>query len=173
MATRSSTSRASRPRYAQIAADLLPSSATCQANPAPDRRLERQLARATFEVTSGGMLTFGTQRQPLQDQVLPRRGNAESIGSTDHHAARQGHFDMSALAEDERARILARANGGRSAARKRGVKFGPKPKLAPHQEREAVRMVCQDGQSLRAVARHYHVGHSTIVRALERATSIA
>jgi DNA invertase Pin-like site-specific DNA recombinase len=79
---------------------------------------------------------------------------------------------LSALAEDERARILARANGGRAAARKRGVKFGPKPKLAPHQEREAVRMVSQDGQSLRVVARHYHVGHSTIVRALERASSI-
>jgi DNA invertase Pin-like site-specific DNA recombinase len=76
---------------------------------------------------------------------------------------------LSALAEDERARTLARANGGREAARKRGVKFG----LAPHQEREAVRMVCQDGQSLRVVARHYHVGHSTIVRALERAGSIA
>ena len=79
---------------------------------------------------------------------------------------------LSALAEDERARILARAKGGRTATRKRGVKFGPKPKLAPHQERVAVRMVCQDGQSLRVVARHYHVGHSTIVRALERASSI-
>ena len=76
---------------------------------------------------------------------------------------------LSALAEDERARILARANGGRAAARRRGVEFGPKPKLAPHQQREAVRMV-QEGQSLRAVAHHYHVGHSTIVRALNRAT---
>ena len=74
---------------------------------------------------------------------------------------------LSALAEDERARILARANGGRAAAKKRGVKFGPKPKLAAHQQREAVRMV-REGQSLRAVAHHYHVGHSTIVRALER-----
>src|SRR5215468_12452051 len=74
---------------------------------------------------------------------------------------------LSPLAEDERARILARANGGRAAARKRGVKFGPKPKLAPHQQREAVRMV-REGQSLRAVAHHYHVGHSTIVRVLER-----
>lgn len=75
---------------------------------------------------------------------------------------------LSALAEDERARILARANGGRVAARKRGVRFGPKPKLAPHQEREAARMVQEQGMSLRAVAHHYHVGHSTIVRALER-----
>src|SRR5262245_42081737 len=76
---------------------------------------------------------------------------------------------LSALAEDERARILARANGERAAAKKRGVKFAPKPKLAAHQQREAVRMV-REGQSLRAVAHHYHVGHSTIVRAIERAS---
>jgi DNA invertase Pin-like site-specific DNA recombinase len=57
--------------------------------------------------------------------------------------------------------------------KKRGVKFRPKPKLAPHQEKEAVRMVHAQGQSLRAVAHHYHVGHSTIVRALERATATA
>ena len=75
---------------------------------------------------------------------------------------------LSALAEDERARILARANGGRAAARKRGVKFGPKPKLAPHQDQEVARMVHVEGLSLRAVAHHYHVGHSTIVRALQR-----
>ena len=75
---------------------------------------------------------------------------------------------LSSLAEDERARILARANGGRAAAKKRGVRFGPKPKLAPHQAREAIRMVREDGRSLRDVARHYDVGHSTIVRALER-----
>ena len=80
---------------------------------------------------------------------------------------------LSALVGDERARILARANGGRAEAKKRGVKFGPKPKLAPHQEKEAVRMVHAQGLSLRAVAHHYHVGHSTIVRALERATATA
>jgi DNA invertase Pin-like site-specific DNA recombinase len=75
---------------------------------------------------------------------------------------------LSALADDERSRILARANGGRAAAKKRGVRFGPKPKLAPHQRQEAIRMVREQGMSLRAVAHHYHVGHSTIVRALER-----
>jgi len=76
---------------------------------------------------------------------------------------------LSSLAEDERARILARANGGRTAAKKRGVKFGPKPKLAAHQAREVARMVREEGKSLREVAHHYHVGHSTIVRALGRA----
>jgi hypothetical protein len=48
---------------------------------------------------------------------------------------------LSTLAEDERARILARANGGRATAKKRSVKFGPKPKLAAHQAREAAGMV--------------------------------
>ena len=76
---------------------------------------------------------------------------------------------LSAPAEDERGRILARANGGRAAAKKRAIKFGRKPKLAAHQRREAIRMV-REGQSLRAVAHHYHVGHSTIVRALESAS---
>jgi DNA invertase Pin-like site-specific DNA recombinase len=75
---------------------------------------------------------------------------------------------LSTLAEDERVRIRARANGGRAAAKKRGVRFGPRPRLAPHQERDAARMVREQGQSLRAVAHHYHVGHSTIVRALDR-----
>jgi hypothetical protein len=31
----------------------------------------------------------------------------------------------------------------------------------------------REGQSLRAVAHHYHVGHSTIVRALERVLGTA
>jgi hypothetical protein len=33
--------------------------------------------------------------------------------------------------------------------KKRGVKFGPKPKLAAHQAREAARMVREEGKSLR------------------------
>jgi len=53
---------------------------------------------------------------------------------------------LSSLAEDERARILARANGGRAAAMKRGVKFGPKPKLVVHQAREATRYGSRGGQ---------------------------
>ena len=37
---------------------------------------------------------------------------------------------------------------------------------------EVARMVHVEGLSLRAVAHHYHVGHSTIVQALERTGSI-
>src|SRR4029453_14064063 len=36
---------------------------------------------------------------------------------------------LSAMAEDERHRIVKRANEGRAAARKRGTRFGRKPKL--------------------------------------------
>ena len=100
-------------------------SATCQANLAPDRRLERQLARAAFEVTSGGTVLWvsakGAMLKALDRQWLDL---TTPLG--------KGILAfLSALAEDERARILARATGGRAEARKRGVKFGPKPKLAP------------------------------------------
>jgi DNA invertase Pin-like site-specific DNA recombinase len=44
---------------------------------------------------------------------------------------------LSALAQDERKRITGRANDGRVAALKRGARFGRKPKLTEHQQREA------------------------------------
>ncbi len=47
---------------------------------------------------------------------------------------------LSALAEDERQRILKRANDGRMAARKRGAKFGRKPKLSEHQQGRRTRL---------------------------------
>jgi DNA invertase Pin-like site-specific DNA recombinase len=71
---------------------------------------------------------------------------------------------------DRQIALLKRARCKQIFKEKRSGREGIK---RPHQEREAVRMVCLDGQSLRVVARHYHVGHSTIVRALERANSIA
>ena len=43
---------------------------------------------------------------------------------------------LSALAEDERERILKRANDGRAAARKLGARFGRKPKLTQHSRRK-------------------------------------
>src|SRR6478752_8287845 len=46
---------------------------------------------------------------------------------------------LSALAEDERQRIVERANVGRKAAKARGVKFGRKPKLTVHQQAGALR----------------------------------
>src|SRR6202030_4783554 len=44
---------------------------------------------------------------------------------------------MSAMAEDERLRIIKRTHEGRQIARAKGVRMGRKPKLTPHQIKEA------------------------------------
>ena len=70
---------------------------------------------------------------------------------------------LSALAEDERHRIVKRANEGRVAARKRGARFGRKPKLTNDQQNEALSRLAK-GESARQLARSYNVHHSTISR---------
>lgn len=70
---------------------------------------------------------------------------------------------LSALAEDERGRIVNRANDGRKAARARGARLGRNPKLDAHQQKEALRRL-QAGESARALGRSYKVHHATISR---------
>ena len=70
---------------------------------------------------------------------------------------------LSALAEDDRQRILKRANEGRKAARARGAKFGRKPKLSQHQQAEAAKRL-NAGESCRQIAKTFGVHHATISR---------
>lgn len=70
---------------------------------------------------------------------------------------------LSALAEDERERIVKRAADGRTAARKKGVQLGRKPKLTEHQRIKA-RSELVRGKSCRAIAQDLNVHHSTISR---------
>jgi DNA invertase Pin-like site-specific DNA recombinase len=72
---------------------------------------------------------------------------------------------LSALAEDERQRIVKRANDGRAAARKRGVHLGRKPKLTDLQRRVACQRVAK-GESARSIAREWGVAHTTVARAV-------
>ena len=72
---------------------------------------------------------------------------------------------LSAMAEDERQRIIARANGGRLAAKARGVKFGRKTKLSPHQV-EIARERLSAGESARSIAAEWGVAHTTIARSI-------
>ena len=72
---------------------------------------------------------------------------------------------LSAMAEDERQRIVKRANEGRTAARERGVHLGRRPKLSEHQQQEA-RQRLANGETCRAIGRSYNVHHSTISRLL-------
>jgi len=70
---------------------------------------------------------------------------------------------LSAMAEDERQRIVKRANDGRKAAKARGARFGRKPKLNEHQRKEAAKRLRQ-GESARAIARTFNVHHATVSR---------
>lgn len=67
------------------------------------------------------------------------------------------------LSELERNLINERTEEGRASAKKRGVKFGRKLKLTTHQQ-DQVRTMLQEGQSIRAIARHFNVGVATIDR---------
>jgi DNA invertase Pin-like site-specific DNA recombinase len=72
-------------------------------------------------------------------------------------------FILSAMADDERQRIVKRANDGRKAARSKGVRFGRKPKLTDHQHAEALKRL-DAGESCRSIARAMAVHHATISR---------
>ncbi len=70
---------------------------------------------------------------------------------------------LSALAEDERERIVKRANDGRKAAKLAGAKFGRPRKLNNTQQMRA-RELLRLGGKLREVAQEMNVHHSTISR---------
>ena len=55
---------------------------------------------------------------------------------------------------------LERIARGRDDAKAKGVKFGRKPKLTPHQARERI----GQGETQRSVARTYNVSQATISR---------
>ena len=74
------------------------------------------------------------------------------------------------LSELERNLINERTDDGRISAQNRGVKFGRKFKLTPHQQ-DQVKSMLREGQAMRAIARHFNVGVATIDR-IKRATHL-
>jgi DNA invertase Pin-like site-specific DNA recombinase len=70
---------------------------------------------------------------------------------------------LGGLAEFERELIRARTGEGRARAVARGVKLGRRPKLTPHQKKEAIRRR-DTGEPTREIARMFNVSHSTISR---------
>src|SRR5207245_6899084 len=70
---------------------------------------------------------------------------------------------LGGLAEFEHELIRARTGEGRARAKARGVRFGRKPKLTPHQRQEAIRRR-QAGEALVDIGRLFNVSHSTISR---------
>ena len=73
---------------------------------------------------------------------------------------------LGVAAKLERRRIVERTARGRADAKAKGVKFGRKPILTPHQQKEA-RKRLEAGETQRSVARSYNVSQSTISRLSE------
>ena len=69
------------------------------------------------------------------------------------------------LAELERSLITERTHAGVTAAKQRGVKFGPKPKLTPQQITHARQLRAQ-GEPAQVIAVLFKVHRATIYRVL-------
>jgi len=70
---------------------------------------------------------------------------------------------LSAIAQDERERIVKMSKDGQAAARTKGKKFGRPAALTDHQK-EIARQMLATGEGVRAVGRHFDVSHSVISR---------
>ncbi len=70
---------------------------------------------------------------------------------------------LGGLAEFERELIRTRTGEGRRRAQANGVRMGRRPKLTPHQVREA-KQRREAGEPLVDIARSFNVSHSTISR---------
>jgi DNA invertase Pin-like site-specific DNA recombinase len=70
---------------------------------------------------------------------------------------------LGVAAKLERRRILERTARGRADAKAKGVKFGRKLTLTPHQQKEAHERL-DAGETQRSIARSYNVSQSTISR---------
>ena len=76
---------------------------------------------------------------------------------------------FAALAEFERGLIIERTREGMKAARARGVRSGPKPKLS-RQQIEHARKLIEEGQRHEATAALFNVSRVTLYRALLKAS---
>jgi DNA invertase Pin-like site-specific DNA recombinase len=100
----------------------------------------------------------------LQRAGVGLRSIAEPIIDTTSDFAEIVLAVLGVSAKLERRRILDRTTRGHAAAKARGVKFGRKPKLTPHQRTEALARREKGEETVRQIAQSYNVSHSTISR---------
>ena len=117
-------------------------------------RLDR-LARSTRDLLN----TLGT----IAERGAGFRSLRDSWADTTTPHGRLMLTVLAGLAEFERELIRTRTSEGRERAKARGVRMGRKPKLTPHQRREALARR-EKGDSIVEIARSYAVSHSTISR---------
>jgi DNA invertase Pin-like site-specific DNA recombinase len=139
---------ADRPQLKKLMAALAPGDVVII--PAVDR-----LSRDTTDlmVIARDMQRAGAGLRSLAEPVLDTTGDfAELVLAM-----------LGVAAKLERRRIAERTARGRAGAKAKGVRFGRKPKLTPHQQREARERVAA-GETQRSVARSYNVDQATISR---------
>jgi DNA invertase Pin-like site-specific DNA recombinase len=100
----------------------------------------------------------------LKQRGVKFRSLTEAI-DTETSAGRDMWQMICVLAELERSLISERTRAGVKAARKRGVKFGRKPKLTPQQIDHA-RTLIASGEDRQQVADLFKINRSTLYRAL-------
>jgi len=100
----------------------------------------------------------------LKHRGVKFRSLTEAI-DTDTPTGRAMWQMIGVLAELERSLIAERTKAGVAAARARGVKFGRKRKLTPQQINQARKLIAQ-GERPEDVAASFHVGRTTLYRAL-------
>jgi DNA invertase Pin-like site-specific DNA recombinase len=91
------------------------------------------------------------------------RSIAEPVVDTTSEFAELVLAMLGVAAKLERRRIAERTARGRADAKAKGVRFGRKPKLTAHQQREARKRI-DAGETQRSVARSYNVSQATISR---------
>ena len=91
------------------------------------------------------------------------RSIAEPVVDTTSDFAELVLAMLGVAAKLERRRIMERTARGRADAKAKGVVFGRKPILTPHQQKEA-RARVEAGEPQRSVARSYNVSQATILR---------
>jgi DNA invertase Pin-like site-specific DNA recombinase len=96
------------------------------------------------------------------------RSLAEPWADTTTPAGRMVLTVFAGIAEFERALIIDRTRSGRVAAKARGVKFGPRPTLAPDQIAHARNLIDQETHTVKDAALLLGVHRSTLYRALDR-----
>jgi DNA invertase Pin-like site-specific DNA recombinase len=100
----------------------------------------------------------------LQKAGAGLRSLAEPVVDTTSDFAELVLAMLGVAAKLERRRIKERTARGRADAKANGVKFGRKPKLTPHQKREAIKRRDKEGETLRSIGRSYNVSAATISR---------
>jgi DNA invertase Pin-like site-specific DNA recombinase len=100
----------------------------------------------------------------MREAGAGRRSIAEPVVDTTSDFADVVLAMLGVAAKLERRRIKERTARGRADVKAKGVKFGRRPKLTPHQQREAIQRRDVDGETLRSIGRSYNVSAQTISR---------